>query len=64
MAKKGENVWTEADDEASLSQGIFDSYQKYNFRYSQMAPLDMYTEKNTGTNLPAQIEIYQKRWRV
>ncbi len=57
MGKKGENVWVEGSDEELISHGIFDSYQKNNFRYSQVAPLDMYTEKNTGTNLPAQIDI-------
>ena len=46
------------DDAEALSRGIFDAYQQRNLRYSQMAPLDMYTEKNTGTNLPAQIELY------
>ena len=58
MAYKGENVFTGADDAALLSQGIFDTYQAKNLRYSQVAPLDMYREKNTGTNLPAQVEIY------
>jgi fumarate hydratase class I len=55
---KGENVSTGIDDAALLSQGIFDTYQAKNLRYSQVAPLDMYREKNTGTNLPAQVEIY------
>jgi fumarate hydratase class I len=55
---KGENVYTGADDARALSHGIFDTYQTRNLRYSQMAPLDLYTEKNTGTNLPAQVEIY------
>jgi fumarate hydratase class I len=55
---KGENVYTGADDARALSHGIFDTYQTRNLRYSQMAPIDLYTEKNTGTNLPAQIEIY------
>jgi fumarate hydratase class I len=58
VAYKGENVFTSADDAESLSKGIFAAYQRRNLRYSQMAALDMYTEKNTGTNLPAQIEIY------
>jgi fumarate hydratase class I len=61
MGKKGENVWTDGDDEEAISQGIFNSYQDNNFRYSQLAPLDMYKEKNTGTNLPAQIELYAKK---
>ena len=55
---KGENVYTGGDDARALSHGIFDTYQTRNLRYSQMAPLDLYTEKNTGTNLPAQVEIY------
>ena len=55
---KGENVCTGGDDAEALSHGIYDAYQQRNLRYSQLAPLDMYTEKNTGTNLPAQIEIY------
>jgi fumarate hydratase, class I len=55
---KGENVFTFSDDEASISRGVFDAYRESNLRYSQMAPLDMYEEKNTGTNLPAQIDLY------
>ena len=58
MGHKGERVLTFGDDHVPLSQGIFDAYDQRNLRYSQMAPLDMYTEKNTGSNLPAQIEIY------
>ncbi len=58
MGHKGENVLTSSNDEIAISQGIFDAYSQRNLRYSQMAPLDMYTEKNTGSNLPAQIEIY------
>jgi len=58
MGHKGENVLTSSDDEIAISQGIYDAYSQLNLRYSQMAPLDMYTEKNTGSNLPAQIEIY------
>jgi fumarate hydratase class I len=58
LAYKGENVFTGVDDAALLSQGIYDIYQTKNLRYSQVAPLDMYREKNTGSNLPAQIEIY------
>ena len=58
MGHKGENVLTSSNDEIAISQGIFDAYSLRNLRYSQMAPLDMYTEKNTGSNLPAQIEIY------
>ena len=58
IAYKGENVFTGIDDAALLSQGIYDTYRTKNLRYSQLAPLDMYREKNTGTNLPAQVEIY------
>jgi len=58
MGHKGENVLTGIDDAELLSQGIYDTYQAKNLRYSQVAPLDMYREKNTGTNLPAQVEIY------
>ena len=58
MGKKGENVWTGGGDEAALSEGILKAYTETNLRYSQVAPLDMYNEMNTGTNLPAQIDIY------
>ena len=58
IGHKGENVWTGGGDAEALSRGIFTAYQQRNLRYSQLAPLDMYREKNTGTNLPAQIEIY------
>ncbi len=58
MAHKGESVFTGADDAEALSRGIYETYQTMNLRYSQLAPLDMYQEKNTATNLPAQIEIY------
>ncbi len=57
MAKKGNRVWTGADDEAFLSAGIEKTYTEDNLRYSQNAPLDMFKEVNTGNNLPAQIEI-------
>ncbi|HTO71449.1 MAG TPA: fumarate hydratase [Myxococcota bacterium] len=60
VAHKGQNVFTTGDDAESLSRGIFEAYQRRNLRYSQLAALDMYTEKNTGTNLPAQIEIYSE----
>ncbi len=56
-AKKGRLVWTEGDDEAALAEGISAAYAKKNLRYSQVAPLSMFEEKNTGDNLPAQIEI-------
>ena len=58
MGKKGENVWCSGDDEAALSQGIRKAYTESNLRYSQVAPLDMFNEVNTGSNLPAQIDIY------
>jgi len=57
MAHKGEDVLTGADDAEWLSHGIYDTYTGSNLRYSQLAPLTMYEEKNTGSNLPAQIEI-------
>ncbi|MEZ4364049.1 MAG: fumarate hydratase [Kofleriaceae bacterium] len=58
MGKKGQLVFTGGGDEAALSRGIFETYQSANLRYSQLAPLDMYTEKNTGNNLPAQIDLF------
>ena len=58
VAKKGQFVMTGGDDAASLAKGIHDTYAKENLRYSQVAPLSMYSEKNTGSNLPAQIDIY------
>ncbi|MGK0155452.1 MAG: fumarate hydratase class I, partial [Neolewinella sp.] len=58
LGKKGQNVLTDGDDEAAISEGIARTYLETNLRYSQMAPLDMYSEKNTGNNLPAQIELY------
>lgn len=58
MAKKGEDVWTGQNDAEILSEGIFKTYQDKNLRYSQLAPLGMMEEKNTGSNLPAQIDIY------
>ncbi|GIX49778.1 MAG: fumarate hydratase class I [Candidatus Tectimicrobiota bacterium] len=61
FAYKGENVFTGCNDAEALSLGIYQAFQERNLRYSQLAPLDMYTEKNTGTNLPAQIEIYAER---
>jgi fumarate hydratase, class I len=55
--KKGQFVFTGGGDEEAVARGVYDTYQTSNLRYSQMAPLDMYTEKNTGTNLPAEIKI-------
>ncbi|KAL1515951.1 hypothetical protein AB1Y20_002565 [Prymnesium parvum] len=57
MGKRGQYVWTDGNDEAALSRGIFDTYTGTSLRYSQVAPLDMFKEANTKTNLPAQIEI-------
>jgi fumarate hydratase class I len=57
-AKKGEQVWTGANDAEYLSRGVYDCFTKENLRYSQVAPLDMWRELNTGTNLPAQIDIH------
>jgi fumarate hydratase class I len=58
MGKKGERVWTGGGDEAALAAGVLATYNACNLRYSQLAPISMYEEKNTGTNLPAQIELY------
>jgi fumarate hydratase, class I len=58
MGKKGQQVWTEGDDRAALSAGIRRTYTESNLRYSQLAPLSMYEEVNTGDNLPAQIDIF------
>ena len=58
MGKKGQYVFTGGGDEEAIARGVFNTYEKSNLRYSQMAPLDMYREKNTGNNLPAQIEIF------
>ncbi len=57
VAKKGRLVWTDGGDEAAIAEGIRGAYEKKNLRYSQVAPLSMFEEKNTGDNLPAQIEI-------
>ncbi|HHT21859.1 MAG TPA: fumarate hydratase [Bacteroidales bacterium] len=56
-AKKGNNVWTDGNDEEALSKGIYETYTQENLRYSQNAALNMYDEVNTGTNLPAQIDL-------
>ena len=55
MGKKGQNIFTGFDDEEALSRGIFNTYVNTNLRYSQLAPLDMFAEKNTASNLPAQV---------
>ena len=61
LGYKGQQVFTAGDDVKNLSKGIFEAYDQRNLRYSQMAPLDMYKEKNTGNNLPAQIDLYAKK---
>lgn len=58
MGKKGERVLTGGGDEAAIARGIYDVYERDNLRYSQLAPLTMYDERNTGNNLPAQIEVF------
>jgi len=58
VAKKGQQVWTGGGDEEALSLGVYKTYTEENLRYSQTIPLDMYKEKNSGTNLPAQIDIH------
>ena len=61
MGKKGQQVWTEGNDEEALSRGVYNTFTNENLRYSQNAPLNMYDEVNTGTNLPAQIDLYAVR---
>jgi fumarate hydratase class I len=58
VGKKGENVWVAGSDEEALSRGIYKTYTETNLRYSQLAPLTMYEEKNTASNLPAQLDLY------
>src|SRR5216683_3886330 len=58
MGKKGRFIWTDGDDEAALAEGARDAYLKRNLRYSQLAPISMFEEKNTRSNMPAQVEIY------
>src|SRR3974390_2408681 len=58
MGKKGRLVWTDGEDEGARAQGARDAYLKRNLRYSQVAPISMFEEKNTRTNMPAQVEIY------
>ena len=58
MGEKGEQVWVDGNDEAAISEGVRRTYDTDNLRFSQLAPLSMYDEVNTGDNLPAQIEIY------
>jgi fumarate hydratase class I len=58
MGKRGQQVLTDGRDEEHIARGVFNAYTKLNLRYSQLAPLTMYEERNTGSNLPAQIELY------
>ncbi|MGV3633920.1 MAG: fumarate hydratase [Pseudorhodoplanes sp.] len=58
MGKRGRNVWVQGDDEAALAEGARDSYLKKNLRYSQLAPISMFEERNTKSNMPAQVELY------
>src|SRR5262250_167034 len=58
MGKRGQQVLTDGRDEEHIARGVYDAYTQLNLRYSQLAPLTMWDEKNTGTNLPAQIELY------
>ncbi len=60
MGKKGRRVWTDGEDESAIAEGIRDAYARKNLRYSQLAALSMFDEKNTADNLPAQIEIYSE----
>ncbi|SFB45721.1 fumarase, class I, homodimeric [Amycolatopsis marina] len=60
IGKRAEGVLTGGNDEEALSRGVFEAYQELNLRYSQMAPVNFWEERNTGTNLPAQIELYHK----
>lgn len=60
IGKRTENVLTGGQDEAALSKGVFEAYQELNLRYSQLAPVSFWDERNTGTNLPAQLELYHK----
>lgn len=61
LGKKGEDVYTGAIDAEYLSKGIFDTFKEHNLRYSQVVPFSMFEERNTGTNLPAQIDIYAEQ---
>jgi fumarate hydratase class I len=58
MGKRGRHVLTDGTDEAAIARGVYDAYTRLNLRYSQLAPLTMWEERNTGSNLPAQIELY------
>src|SRR5437764_12467171 len=58
MGKRGRQVLTDGTDETAIARGVYEAYTKLNLRYSQLAPLTMWEERNTGSNLPAQIELY------
>src|SRR5438045_4078852 len=58
MGKKGQQVWTGGGDEAAIARGVFKTYTETNLRYSQVSPISMFKEVQTGTNLPAQVDIY------
>jgi fumarate hydratase, class I len=58
MGKKGRFIWTDGEDEAALAEGARDAYLKKNLRYSQLAPVSMFEERNTKSNMPAQVELY------
>jgi fumarate hydratase class I len=58
IGKKGQQVWTGSSDTQAITEGVFNAYNKYNLRYSQLAPVTMFEEKNTANNLPAQVELY------
>ena len=60
MGKKGRRIWTDGGDEDALGQGVLDAYNRRNLRYSQLAPIAMFEEKNTKNNLPAQIDLYEE----
>lgn len=60
MGKKGRRVWTDGHDYEALAEGVRDAYERRNLRYSQLAPIKMFEEKNTKTNLPAQIDLYEE----
>ena len=64
IGKKGENVWTGVNDAEYLSKGIYETFKEKNLRYSQVVPFSMFDEKNTGTNLPAQIDIYSTEGEI
>jgi fumarate hydratase class I len=64
IGEKGEQVWTDGDDYEALSKGIFKTFAENYLRFSQMAPLSMFEEKNTGTNLPAQIDLYAQKGKA